>query len=273
MPFRIKINWQQQSSKLGGWSTNFWLNSDDLTFTKAKAAELSDAINRITGAQVISPSYTISDIATFRNVENVENGAFPTVAATASTDADYPSTALNIVLTAAGNYKTGQWIRGIPDANISNSGRYVPQGAYAGKVAAFFGVLQSSSNLWAIRVLDRTVQKKVITGLVLATGIVTCPAHGYGPAGTTVKVRVQGFTTPKSANKVWRITVIDANSFQLNFWQVPTDTAVTGNNPTVRLQSYILIQIASGRVVRASSHYTGRPTGLLGGRRRRRQRV
>jgi hypothetical protein len=273
MPFRIKFNWQQQSAKLGGWSTNFWINSDDLTFVKTKSLALLAKLNVITGAQVICPSYTISDISTFRNVENVETSGGSPGTPTPSTDADYPSTALAIKLTAAGNYNTVQWIRGIPDINISNSGRYTPVGAYAGKISSFFDELTASGNLWSVRNLNRATPKKVITALVLATGVVTCPAHGYGPTGTTLKVRVQGFKIPESANQIWRITVIDANSFQLNFWQVPTDTVVVGKNPTAREQVYILNQISTGRVVRASSHYTGRPTGLLGGRRRRRQTV
>ena len=270
MPFHVKFNWQQQSSKLGGWSTNFWSSLEDLSQVRAKANDLRTLLNAVTGAQVLTPSFTISSVTAPRRIENVET---PTtaVSVTEATDADYPSTALFFKVYGAGGYSTGQWLRGIPDQNISKSGTYQPAGLYALRMGSVFGALKNPSNGWALRALDKNTAEKVIDGVALATGIVSCPSHGYGAAGATLNVRLMGFSSPKILNKVWRITVIDSNSFKLAFWQVPTETAVTGNNPVARAQVYTFVQIGEAKVIRASSHYTGRPTGLLGGRRRRRQ--
>lgn len=273
MAFRVKYNWTQQSAKLGGWSTNFWSNGSDLSVVRTKAISLLTKLNEITGIQAVVTSFTVADYASTRNVMNVENGTTPPTAVTEGNDADYPSAALFIRLQTAQNYRTGQWIRGIPDQNISNSGRYVPKSGYAKAITAFFAELKDPGNLWAVHVLDRATPKKVITGLNTTTGVVTCPAHGYGAAGTTLQVRIKGFSTPKDANGLWRITVIDANTFQLSFWTALDDSTVKGKNPTSTAQTYILQPVASGEVIRASSHYTGRPTGLLGGRRRSRRRV
>lgn len=273
MPFHVKFDWQQQSSKLGGWGMGFWNSLSDLSAATAKADALRDRINAITGIQVVCPSYSISDITTTRNVQNVVVNSLPGTNITPANDADYPSTALLLKVSASGNYKTEQWIRGIPDANISSSGRYNPQAQYANRMAAFFGELTSAGNGWSLYSLDKGRAKKVITALDVTTGIVTCPAHGFGAAGSTLKVRVQGFQSPKAANKIWRIVVIDPNTFQLSFWKPLTGVTVSGNNPLARPQTYTMLQITLAAIVRATSHYTGRPTGLLGGRRRRRQTV
>jgi len=272
MAFHVKFNWQQQSAKLGGWSMNFWSNLADMSVVLTKADELRTALNNVTGAQVICSSFTVSSVTPPRQFENIEK---PTsvVAATATTDADYPSTALFLKNFGAGGYSTGQWIRGIPDANISNSGMYNPTSTYSGRMGTVFGILATPSNGWSMYALNKATEEKPITNLALATGIVSCPAHGYGAAGATLTVRIMGFSSPRSVNRVWRITVIDENSFQLSFWHVPVETTVDGNNPVARRQIYIFVPIASSKIIRATSHYTGRPTGLLGGRRKKKQRA
>lgn len=269
MPFRVTFFWQQQSSKLGGWSENFWSSLSDVSSVQTAALALRTLMDNAKGAQVVCNTIRISDAATFRNVQNVLIPGASTIPTTPSNDADYPSTALQLKMKAAGNYSTTQWFRGIPDANVSNSGQYNPIPSYVSKISTIAAEITNSSKQWSVRVLDRTVLKKVVSNLAPTTGIVTCTAHGYGPAGTTLKVRIQGFASPKVANKVWRITVIDADTFQLNFWQ-STSGPVSGNNPTARAQVYTYIQVSGLEVVRATSHRTGRPIGLLGGRRRRR---
>jgi len=273
MPFHVKYSWNQQSSKLGGWSMNFWNGSIDLTQATAQAAALLIPINNVTGVQVTCSAYALTTVVPPRLTQNVTTSGGVGGAVTATNDADYPSTALYLVNTSSVGQRTGQWIRGIPDQNVSNSGRYTPTGAYVNKMKALFMELSSASNSWSLRKLDQSQDKKVITALVLATGVVTCPAHGFGAPGSTTKVRITGFATPSSANKIWRISIIDANSFQLSFWQQPTDTTVTGNNPTARVQAYVYFPIKTSEIIRATSHYTGKPTGLLGGRRRRRKKV
>jgi hypothetical protein len=138
-------------------------------------------------------------------------------------------------------------------------------------LSAFIAEYKDVNNQWSVRVLDRNVLKKVVTALAIATGILTVPAHGYGPAGTVVRIRVQGFTLPVQANQIWRATVIDADTLQLNFWTPLSNIPVYGKNPTCRLQTYVYVQSTSLEVVRATSHRTGRPIALLGGRRRRRK--
>jgi hypothetical protein len=112
-----------------------------------------------------------------------------------------------------------------------------------------------------------------VQGVALATGIVTAPAHGLGAFGAIVSVRIKGYQIPRGINAVWRATVLTADTVQLNHWIAPTNPNVVafGKNPTIRKQVYTYVSITGARIVRATSHYTGKPTELLGGRRRTRR--
>jgi hypothetical protein len=88
-----------------------------------------------------------------------------------------------------------------------------------------------------------------------------------------VSVRIKGYQIPRGINAVWRATVLTADTVQLNHWIAPTNPNVVafGKNPTIRKQVYTYVSITGARIVRATSHYTGKPTELLGGRRRTRR--
>lgn len=275
MPFRVSYFTIQQTGKLGGWSQNFWNSASDLSVTKANAESLYSKMGLIQGAQPYMPAYRISDITTFRNVTNVLHpGATSVPVSSSNPDADYPSTALSLKMTAALNYVTRQWLRGLPDQIIALSGTYQPSRlpGYTTKINNFFAELKLPSNGWSMHVLDRSVLPKVLTNVVVASGVVTVPNHGFGASGDVVKVRIKGTTGYRPLNAIWRSTIIDSNTIQLNFWTPQPSTVVIGGaNPTARLQSYILVPIQNVEVVRATSHRTGRPTDLLGGRRRARR--
>lgn len=270
MAFRVSFFFTQQSSKLGGWSVNFWSTSSDLSVVEQKTQDLQKLLYEVTGAQVVIPSARIADNAVFRRVKLVYFTASGFGGAvTPSNDTDYPSTALQLIHRGSPDYRVLQWLRGIPDEVVSNSGRYNPSAAYVKKIGALISHIVNPANLWGLNVLDRTVTPKVVSALAVTTGILTVPAHGFGANGSVIRVRVKGFSSPKQVNKVWRATVISADTIQLNFWTALADTTVvSGINPTCRLQTYIQVPIASTATGIVSSHYTGRPSNLLGGRRR-----
>jgi hypothetical protein len=275
MSFRTTIrNVQQAGDKTGGWGESFWNNTSDLTAMITLSTALRQALNDVKGNEDKLPSMRISNPDTFRLVKLVNFagafGSFPSVYG----DADYPSTALMLKLSAPGPYTSNQWIRGIPDQIVTAGGTYTPGGrpGWLAKMNTLLGILMSGSNGWSIRGLNRAIPRVPITGVNLTTGVVTCPNHALGGAGAIAKTRISGFKIPKGLNQVWRVTVIDANSFQLNFYAPPAVTVVPfGVNPTSRAQLFIYVPIQTAEIIRATSHYTGRPTALLGGRRRNRQ--
>jgi hypothetical protein len=274
MPMRVTYFVQQQSSKLGGWQMNFWNLGQSTGDVKPLADALAKLLYNVMGAQAFIPYYRLSDATTFRNVLAVytnQNAQSPD----ADTDADYPATALQLKLQASaganGVYKTIQWIRGIPDAIISNSGRYNPTTYFTSKLGPVLGALQNAGNAWAVNVLNRNVTPTPVTAFVNSTGFVTAPNHGLGAVGAIVPVRIKGAGQRNPLNGRWNVTIQDTNTVSINFW-VPETVAIpiTGKNPTIRKQAYTQVQIASATVGIISEHKTGRPTNLLGGRRRAR---
>lgn len=276
MPWRVSIRHiQQTGSRLAGWSDNFWSQNSELSGVVTATEELRNRLNAITGKETKLPSARISSADSFRNVRLVTYNTTGSV--TAAQIADYPSTALLLKLSAPGPYTTRQWIRGIPDDVVQDGGTYNPSGltGWSAKLNTFLGTLTDSGNLWSIRALNRNTPTTPVTNVALATGIVTAPAHGLGAAGAIVRVRVKGFIVPRGLNKVWKATILTDSTLQLNFYTPPTQVnlAPYAITPTVRLQTYIYVQIAEAVIDRVTSHYTGRPIELLGGRRRTRRRT
>lgn len=270
MPFRVSIFSQQQSTKLGGWSINFWNLSEDRLFVLGRAQELQAAINNAMGGQAYTTSFRISSYPANRLPLNVPLLNTPQATPSTDNDADYPTNSIQIVMTGLPTYKAVVWLSGVPDSIISNSGRYVPTSSWTPRINVVLGLLRDSANQWGLHVLNRTVAPQTVTALVTATGILTVPSHGWGPEGTVVRIRVTGFAKPKVVNKVWRVTVLTPDTVQLSFWVGLSDPQVAGNNPQARRQTYTDVAIATANTGAASKHNRGKPINLLGGRRRRR---
>lgn len=274
MPLRITFFSQQQSGLLGGWQENFWNLGSDPVAVQAPANALAQLLSNIKGNQAYVVRYRIASATTFRNVLTVETGYSPSPAGTTG-DADYPSTALQLKLTAngggAGNYKTLQWMRGLPDVIVAKSGTYQPTSAFTNKLNAIFNLLTTTANGWAVNALLKTLLPTPITAFDNATGIVTAPNHGLGAVGEIVNVRIKGTGIRNRLNNLWHVTIINTSTVQINFW-VPENPyiPITGKKPTIRKQVYTQVQISTCAPGMIASHKTGRPTGLLGGRRKQR---
>jgi hypothetical protein len=262
--YRLSMFFDFSGYRSGGWSENFWNSGAFPTAgTPTNVATLIAARQAMTSNQCNVTRYRISDVRTFRNVINGQTGYGP-VTPTPSLAGDPPQTKLFLVFRGAGNYKTGQWIGGIPDAQIQNGGVYTPNGVWPTALANFTNLLLSSG--WSIANQDRTVVPKPIDGLTNA-GIVTADAHGF-TTGDYVRIKnVRGFT---EANRIWRVVVLSPSTFQLVGW-VAYATAPTfyGPKAVAVLQKLVLTQISSVDAGRGSNKRVGRPTGQLIGRRRR----
>lgn len=269
MPFRVSIFSQQQSTKLAGWSINFWNLSSDQSVVSGRALALQGAINNAMAAQAIVTAVRISSYPANRLPLNIPVASTPAAPST-NNDADYPTNAIQLVLRGLPTYKAIVWLSGVPDSIITLSGRYVPTPDWTPRINAVLGLLTNSANEWGLHVLNRATPIKTVTNLVTATGVLTVPAHGWGAAGVVTRIRVRGFAKPRAANQVWRVTVIDENSVQLNFWTGLSDPQIQGNNPVAQQQLFTDVAISSATTGAASKHNRGRPIGLLGGRRRTR---
>lgn len=79
-------------------------------------------------------------------------------------------------------------------------------------------------------------------------------------------------TAPRYSNGYWRITVTDPDQFQLKNFFPPsnqlTPPVVTG---TAQKLTYVTAPVTEWNPLYASSRKTGRPFGLLIGRRKKRR--
>lgn len=271
MPFRVSLFFSQQSEKLTGWSENFWNSALAGADIEPQVVALRSKLIFSKASQVNCPYGRISTADSFRQVKPLKFIASNTgtTPATPSGDADVPQTGLLLQFNGAPPNFTRQWFRGIEDRQISLSGTYNPVGAFTGWLNAFFAQLLKSGEGWAIRVLDPTVLPKTISTFASDTGIFTSVGLN---ADTDVTIRIKGAKTLRAANGLWRVTkLVPADTYQLQQW-VPLAAGIPlGGHPTARRQVMVYQQITACSVIRATTHKAGRPFGLAGGRRKRRQ--
>lgn len=268
MPWKVTYFFTQAVGRIGGWSENFWNSQTDQSGVILAADRLNSLLEALHGRSSYIIGRRISAVATFRRVA-VNTWTQDTFNAQVSpaTLSDYPTTSLLMVLRSNPDYVTRQWTKGIPDAVVDNGGFYKPTSTYARQVETFFRQLREGGNGWCLRVLDRGQANKIVQAITQA-GIVTVAAHGYDNNDLVRISRARGMTV---ANAIWRITVIDANSFSLQGWTGGSTTPVYEGNGVVRRQIYAYPAISDCSIDRATKHNVGRPFALLSGRRRRRR--
>lgn len=264
MPFHVTFFFVQQTAKSGGWSENFWNQLSDLNAVFAKAADLGNALLGVHGHTSYITTIRYSEVGAFRRafVQELSNTFNPQVGN--GVVSDYPTTALLLRMSQDPNYVTNQWVKGIPDSQVAGGGFYLPTGSYVAAVNTLMGTLTTGANGWAMRCQDKAIPKKAIFS-ISGTGVVSVPNHGYFDGDYIRVSRVQGYT---KANKIWKIQVVDANSFQLLFWVAPPTGTVMGGNPTAQKQGKTLISPQKAVFIRATEHKVGRPFATLTGRRR-----
>lgn len=278
MPFRVSIRHTQLAgTKAGGWSENFWSQAGSIADAITATTTLRGLIYDMKGNQTLVPSARISAVKpAARQTKLVGYPGPATPPSGTNFDSDYPTSALLLKLTSNGGYETLQWMRGIPDAVVQSGGVYTPSAApgFTSRLNKVLAELGNSSSGWSQYKLNPGSAKKPCTSLAILTGIITVPAHGFGAVGTIISIRVSGFLLPRGVNKVWNATILTGDTLQLQFYVPPTDAGLVpfAIQATARLQTKLYVQINAAEIVRATEHYTGRPTEVLGGRRRNRRR-
>ncbi len=266
MAFKVSFAFSQQMALLGGWTENFWSSLTDLGQCTTNAADLGNALARIHGNTTAWTRTRISDALNPRNVMLVTGPAYTTGVGDPTRVSDYAAVAGLLVSQGFGNYPVRQWLKGLWDSATNTGGFWNPPSNMTGYLNAFYGLLTNSKSAWCLRVLDRTQLQKPIQGISNA-GVVTCMTHGYSNNNLVRISRAKGLAY---ANGLWKIVVIDANTFSLVGFIANTALPPYTGGGVVRLQSYIFTPIISTQIVRATKHNVGRPLGQLIGRRRKR---
>lgn len=262
--FHVSFFFQQSVAKTGGWSENFWNNSDSMAQTKVKAEQLLEKLVEAKGNPVFCPRFRISQVGKFRGAEVFNTNQVPSDSLTDTTEADYPTTKVQVKLKSASTF-TNQWFGGLRDRDIGSGGFWTPKGTSVNIYNAVTTILTSPGNAWNIYVLDPANLPFVIVDVNATTGIVTTDGANILNLD---KVRVKGVKGIPGINGIWRVTKVADQTYKLQGWQAITAT-FEKSNASIRKQTYVGQPIASVQYVQSTSHKVGKPTGLLGGRRRK----
>jgi hypothetical protein len=267
MPFRVSYFFSQQGDRLGGWSENYWSNDPDITtLINTHVDPLATALYNLRGNGTALNAVRISDVSTFRSAQIFQYSSYFTPPQGNDFDSDYVTSAALVKLLGPPQYLVRQWYRGVPDNCVKMDGRWQPTTSWTNFFNAYKAIITNGANNWALRTIDKGQAKKVVVNVSL-TGVVTVSAHGYS---TNDRIRISRTGGIPGLNKIWTVQVIDANTFQLIAIPVGGFTGGYTKPGTAQKQVILFQQITGASVLRASKHDTGRPFGLLSGRRKRR---
>lgn len=268
MPFRVSYFFGCSPTPGAGWSENYWNLLNERSQVETAGRALKAYLDGCHAKEVVCQYMRISEVGAFRRVKPVEFGGENTVAVAADS-ADYPTNALLLELgTTAGSpareFATRQWFRGVPDRQIEVA-KFAPKGVFVNNLQALRGQLTNSANGWCLRLTDRSPPYKAVSSISV-TGEVRVPNHGFN---TGDQVRMHKVSPRVGINKVWKITVLTTDTFQLDRFRLQPATWVYDGTGLCRKISYIYSQIQSFDVLRASKRNVGRPTRLFIGRQRK----
>lgn len=254
MAFHVSFFFEQRGDLSSGYTENFWnlLTSD--TALEAAAVKLRGALLTAKGWGISCPKIRISDASNFRELQILR---YPqgSGAKGLPEDADFVNTGVQLILTALPKYKTIQWFRSIPDNSVARAGRYQPSAQFLTDIGKLFGLLTNGANGWCLRKQNRANEKKDIVSISQA-GVVTSPGHGFVNFD---QVRVSRCKGTFVVNKIWKVTRLDTDTFQLVGFQTPTPAAIYLGGGKATAQTPVFVAINKAVTGRATSHKTGRP--------------
>lgn len=264
--FHVSLSWQQQVDRVGGWTENFWNNLDSQAAVYTKTIGLIHSLFNLKGNPAFCPRFRISEVGKFRSAKPYKTQQLPGNSVGPDTASDYPTTKLQVKFTGSTIQATTQWLGGLRDRDFSGGGFWLPQGASVNFWNSLVTTLTTIGNGWNIYVLDPSVVPFNITAIDPATGIVTTVGANILDQA---KVRVKGVRGLTTANGIWRVTKVADQQYRLQGW-VSTTQPMTKSNASIRAQIYAGQPISKVEAIQSTSHKVGKPTGLLGGRRKRR---
>lgn len=266
--FRVSLFSANTNTRTGGWTENWWNNADSHATAKTRGTALALVINNFRGYGPIINKIRVSQYGLRRSGRSYPLNIPNTPPSGTTLYADYPTTKVQLELTGTGTVpvRTNQWLGGIVDGSVVNGGFWVPTPAALAALNTLISVLTTGTNGWSVNVLDPANTPKTVTAVVGTTGVVTTGVvHGFNNNDFVRLMRIQGIS---GINGIWQVTDVDATTFRLIGWQSTTETMTRSNAVAVK-QLHIPLGVVEARIVQATSHRVGKPTGLLGGRRKR----
>lgn len=266
--FRVSLFSANTNTRVGGWTENWWNNADSHNTAKTRGTALALLLNNFRGYGPVINKIRVSQYGLRRSGRSYPLNIPNTPPPGTEQYADYPTTKVQLELTgtSVSPVRTTQWLGGIVDGAIVNGGFWVPTPNANTTFQSVRAALISGANGWSINVLDPANTPKTVTSVAGTTGLVTTGVnHGFANNDFVRLMRIQGIP---EINGIWQISDVDATTFRLIGWQTTT-AVMTRSNAVAVKQAHVPLGIIDAQIVQATSHRVGKPSGLLGGRRRR----
>ncbi len=267
MSFRVSIFLSQRvGARTAGWTMNFWNSLTDQSAVVTATRALALAVYNFTGAGVGVTGARVQDLNAFRAALPIDYPDLVPLDPQGNYGADYPTTKGLLRLYGPQKYLANMWIGTLADRATTTGGVYTPPPVIVSYFNALKALLTTATNGWSLYSQDKGQPKTDVTA-ISAAGVVTSPGHGLLTGDHTRISRVKGITSPL-INKIWLVTKIDNDTFQL----VPAPVVVGAMSAPGKSQKQLRIMqaITDAVIVRTTEHKVGRPFGLFSGRRKRR---
>jgi hypothetical protein len=261
--YRVSFFYQQKGDRTAGWTTNLYNDASDDATIIARGRKLAALLNKLAGKGCSVVKFRYAQTPAFRVADEVLLTYSSALAAAGSQlNADYPNTAVGVVLIGAGKYKVNIWLSGNDDSAVIDAGRLSDSFRTDPDWAALQTYLLKGGDGWVMRCKNKSRPSKPVTGIT-AAGTVNCPGHGFDGTNTVVISRIKGIGRPRGS---YRITNITTNTFDLANYTGSAMPPLVGRFAQAREDIYIAVAIAGTMSKRATSHKRGKPIDLLSGK-------
>lgn len=279
--FKVTYSFAQTSELYAGWSESIWGSASTLTAMQNIAVAFAPLRQAILGVGAILARVRISQVAApFRTVTKQTLNLAGTLTGTSTgltAGAPFAKGLLRVV--GAGGLYTYQWLGGLPTGLIGPNGVYTPTAQWTKALTQFLGGLANGP--WYVKKTTQTGASTKQIGITVAgAGVFSLPNHGFVTGNLVSMGRwPAGF----GVNGIWPITRIDANTFTLVGWPVPTVLPVPTKSSYAQLYGWSFLGIPSNEslvnaaepvtsVIRLTEHKIGRPSPAYSGRRKTRKK-
>jgi hypothetical protein len=273
--FRVSYFYQDVERKSYGWSENLFHPGPDRSTATTAAQELLGPAVNMHAANVTCTFMRITDLTNFRLQKLFQVNRVPPQTTDPKFKTNFVADSYLISFLGSDGRRVRNWFRGIPDYTVGDGGKVVEG---FGFINPFIAAV--AKNGFCLRGLPRPQSYLQLTAWAQDTGILTVPGHGLT---TPARVRVKGVRTlyPRTFNRVFKVTMVDANTLQIVSWSpIAPPTPLDLTNATVAEQYQVNTSIVGlpttntegTEVAGVTGHKTGRPFNLAVGKQKGRRR-
>lgn len=267
MPVLMRATFFFKDTNGYGWTETIHSKKDGITTTLAAAVSLLPLRRDLLGSTAFIDFVRVSDDLIKRDskIYVVPPGDRGT-RISAQTGADIANTNLVVRLDADPTHRRTLYMRGVPDEAVITSGKYVPNDVFQAAFETW--VRELVTNDWAVRSRDNLVTVFAISGYTFnaVNGTVTFTTVGNHNFGVNTAVTIQNLANSARLRGNWAIFGIPtATTFDIKVNFIPP--AYSGGGQVSRI-AYVLNNIVTGEVRRASHRITGGPFDRPRGRKR-----